>query len=146
MRVWDIEFSYKVKDFLDAWNISVHMWLKYYVYLRLVKKDKKGIQIVPILSTFVVSAIWHGFYPGYYLFFISSGLLDYQFKLGSKIWVLFTWMPVHLQRFLLFAITYIQCAYWGLSFILLDMSRIHKFHSALSYSMHFVLLGSFLFF
>lgn len=95
VRVWDIEFSYKVKDFLDAWNISVHKWLKYYVYLRLIKKDKRGIQIVPILTTFVVSAIWHGFYPGYYLFFISSGLLDYQFKLGSRLWVLFRWMPIH---------------------------------------------------
>lgn len=43
VRVWDIEFSYRVKDFLDAWNISVHLWLKYYVYLRLLKRDKKGI-------------------------------------------------------------------------------------------------------
>lgn len=98
VRVWDIEFSYKVKDFLDAWNVSVHTWLKYYVYLRLIKKDKKGIQIIPILTTFVVSAIWHGFYPGYYLFFISSGLMDYIFKLGAKLWVLFDWMPVTLQR------------------------------------------------
>jgi lysophospholipid acyltransferase len=79
--VWDIEFSYNVKDFLGAWNISVHKWLKYYIYLRLVKPGKH-LQIVPILSTFVVSAIWHGFYPGYFLFFISSGLMDYIFKLG----------------------------------------------------------------
>ena len=107
MRVWDIEFSYKVKDFLDAWNISVHKWLKYYVYLRLIKKDNRGIQIVPILTTFVVSAIWHGFYPGYYLFFISSGLLDYQFKLGARIWVLFRWMPVQVQRLLLFVWSYV---------------------------------------
>ena len=38
-----------------------------------------------------------------------------------------------------------QCAYWGLSFVLLDMARIHKFHSALSYSMHFALFGSLFF-
>lgn len=43
VRVWDIEFSYDVKDFLDAWNISVHKWLKYYVYLRLINRSKKGI-------------------------------------------------------------------------------------------------------
>jgi len=80
------------------------MWLKYYVYMRLLNRNKKGVQIVPIISTFVVSAIWHGFYPGYYMFFISSGLMDYSFKLGSKLWILFDgkpWMPVYLQRILL---------------------------------------------
>jgi lysophospholipid acyltransferase len=98
--VWDIEFSYDVKDFLNAWNISVHKWLKYYVYLRMIKPGKQ-LQIVPILMTFVVSAIWHGFYPGYFLFFISSGLMDYIFKLGQPIYILFTWMPTNLKRVLL---------------------------------------------
>jgi lysophospholipid acyltransferase len=104
VRLWDIEFSYKVKDFLDAWNVTVHKWLKYYVFLRMLDTKKKGIQIVPILTTFVVSAIWHGFYPGYYFFFISSGLMDFIFKLGSPIWILFhnkPWMPIQLQRFFL---------------------------------------------
>ena len=54
-------------------------------------------------------------------------------------------MPLHAQRFLLFAWSYVQCAYWGLSFVLLDMARIHKFHSALYYSMHVALAGSLLF-
>lgn len=144
MRVWDIEFSYKVNDFLGAWNISVHMWLKYYVYLRLIKRDKKGIQLVPIISTFIVSAIWHGFYPGYYLFFLASGIMDYIFKLGSKLWVLFDWMPLTLLRVCLFALNYILCAYWGLCFVFLDIGRIHKFHSALSYTGHIFLGLNFL--
>ena len=37
-----------------------------------------------------------------------------------------------------------MCAYWGLSFVLLDISKIHKYHSALNYSMHFTLLGTFI--
>lgn len=40
--------------------------------------------------------------------------------------------------------SYVLCAYWGLSFILLHMSKIHTFHTALNYSMHFVLLGTFI--
>ncbi len=28
-----------------------------------------------MLATYVVSSIWHGFYVGYYMFFISAGLL-----------------------------------------------------------------------
>jgi len=38
-----------------------------------------------------------------------------------------------------------MCAYWGLSFVLLDLSKIHKFHTALNYSMHFTLFGTFVF-
>jgi lysophospholipid acyltransferase len=100
IRLYDIEFSYKVKDFFDAWNISVHMWLKYYVFLRMVKRDQRN-SLTPILATFVVSAVWHGFYPGYFMFFISSGLNDYMFKQGEKIYILFEWMPVFIKRFIL---------------------------------------------
>lgn len=76
------------------------MWLKHYVFLRMVRKGQK-IGLMPILTTFVVSAIWHGFYPGYFLFFISSGLNDYLFKAGAKIYILFEWMPKFIQKFLL---------------------------------------------
>eukprot|EP00347_Sterkiella_histriomuscorum_P004536 403360089 len=144
IRIYDIEFSYKVQEFFNAWNISVHMWLKHYVFLRLVKKGQK-IGIVPILTTFIVSAVWHGFYPGYFMFFISSGFNDYMFKAGSKIYILFEWVPKFIQKFLLFSWSYFQCAYWGLSFILLDLKSIHKLHSAVHYSLHFVLAFALLF-
>jgi len=42
VRIWGVEFSYLSKDFFDAWNVSVHTWLKYYVYMRLLRRDKKG--------------------------------------------------------------------------------------------------------
>ncbi len=76
------------------------MWLKHYVFMRMITKGKK-ISVVPILTTFLVSAVWHGFYPGYFLFFISSGLNDYLFKMASNIYVLFEWMPSFLAKFLL---------------------------------------------
>jgi hypothetical protein len=34
VEVYKLETSTRVKDFLANWNISVHEWLKYYVYLR----------------------------------------------------------------------------------------------------------------
>jgi len=49
----------------------------------------------------LVSAIWHGFYIGYFYFFISSALNDYTFKLGSKLYVLFGFIPTSVTRFLL---------------------------------------------
>ncbi len=100
IRIYDVEFSYKIQDFFNAWNISVHNWLKHYVFMRMITRGKK-VSLMPILTTFLVSAIWHGFYPGYFLFFISSGLNDYMFKIGSKTYVLFDWAPSFVLKFLL---------------------------------------------
>ena len=101
VKIMGVEFSSRIKDFFGSWNISVHKWLMHYVFLRILKKGRKGVQIKPILTTFLVSAIWHGFYPGYFYFFISSGLNDYSFKLGSKLYVLFSFIPITVQHILL---------------------------------------------
>jgi lysophospholipid acyltransferase len=81
VKMWELEVSSCVKDFLAAWNISTQSWLKYYVYLRLLpnKKDDKSrnsLNVTPMIATFAVSAIWHGFYSGYFVFFTSVALLD----------------------------------------------------------------------
>lgn len=37
------------------------------------------------MITFLVSAIWHGFYPGFLAFFIGAALLDYHSKLAHLV-------------------------------------------------------------
>jgi len=54
-------------DIATYWNICSGEWLKYYIYLRVPLAIRNVIS--PIIITFGVSAFWHGFYPGYYLFF-----------------------------------------------------------------------------
>ena len=54
------------KSLVDHWNICTQQWLQHYVYAR------SGNSLV---TTYVTSAFWHGFYPGYYLFFLSMPLL-----------------------------------------------------------------------
>jgi len=39
---------------------------------------------MPALMTFVVSAIWHGFYPGLYMFFFGAGFCEVIAKMASK--------------------------------------------------------------
>ncbi|KAL3692823.1 hypothetical protein R1sor_006474 [Riccia sorocarpa] len=55
------------------WNIHVSTWLRHYVYERLTSKGKKP-GFWQILVTQVVSAVWHGVYAGYLLFFVNSAL------------------------------------------------------------------------
>ncbi|KAJ6839104.1 lysophospholipid acyltransferase 1-like [Iris pallida] len=57
-----------------VWNIQVSTWLRYYVYDRLIQKGKKP-GFFQLLATQTVSAVWHGLYPGYIIFFVQSALM-----------------------------------------------------------------------
>lgn len=57
---------------IASWNFTVIAWLKNSVYRRLqgalgLRSSSTSCQLV----TFVVSALWHGIFPGYYMFFLT---------------------------------------------------------------------------
>jgi lysophospholipid acyltransferase 1/2 len=54
------------KLILDNWNITTLVWLRRVVY------DRAPFQ--KTFAVFLVSAFWHGFYPGYYFMFLSAAL------------------------------------------------------------------------
>ncbi|EPX73246.1 membrane bound O-acyltransferase [Schizosaccharomyces octosporus yFS286] len=69
------EFAYNIKGALEAWNMNTNKWLRNYVYLRVAKKGKRpGFKST--LSTFTVSALWHGVSPGYYMTFVSAAFIQ----------------------------------------------------------------------
>ena len=68
------EFGENVKSITDNWNICTAKWLKNYVYLRISPPGTKPSMLANY-GTYFVSAFWHGFYPGYYVFFIYSAVL-----------------------------------------------------------------------
>ncbi|KAL3647212.1 Lysophosphatidylcholine acyltransferase 1 [Castilleja foliolosa] len=57
-----------------VWNIQVSTWLRHYVYERLIQKGKKP-GFFQLLATQTVSAVWHGLYPGYVIFFVQSAVM-----------------------------------------------------------------------
>lgn len=58
-----------MKHFLDNWNLSTTRWFRFIAYERLPSGKTLGV--------FLLSAFWHGFYPGYYLTFILGALAVY---------------------------------------------------------------------
>ncbi|GMM51833.1 lysophospholipid acyltransferase [Starmerella bacillaris] len=71
IRPVGVEFGQNIRGVLADWNIITASWLRNYVYLRVVKEGKKpGARATYI--TFLVSALWHGTRPGYYLTFITA--------------------------------------------------------------------------
>ncbi|XP_019856612.1 PREDICTED: lysophospholipid acyltransferase 2-like isoform X2 [Amphimedon queenslandica] len=77
--VLKFEFGKNIREQTLAWNIFTQTWLKRIVYER--------YQWNPVLLTCLVSAIWHGFYPGYYVSFIFVALVtETARKLRLLLW------------------------------------------------------------
>lgn len=71
----NLELAQNTRAYLENWNINTNHWLRNCVYLRVTPKGKKpGFRAS--MATFTTSAIWHGFYPGYYMSFILASLVQ----------------------------------------------------------------------
>ncbi len=70
-----VELAQNTIAYLGNWNINTNNWLRNYIYLRVTPRGKKpGFRAS--MATFVTSAFWHGFYPGYYLTFILASFVQ----------------------------------------------------------------------
>uniref|UniRef100_A0A3Q3WQ63 Uncharacterized protein n=1 Tax=Mola mola TaxID=94237 RepID=A0A3Q3WQ63_MOLML len=64
LNIFGIETATSFKTFIDNWNIRTGIWLKAVCYDRAPKHR--------LALTFLLSALWHGVYPGYYFTFITA--------------------------------------------------------------------------
>ncbi|XP_057340051.1 lysophospholipid acyltransferase 6 isoform X1 [Microplitis mediator] len=109
------ELSSCLKDAISAWNIGTNRWLRMIVY------DRNGP--CKVFATNGLSALWHGFYPGYYLTFATGALFTYAARsvrrhirpyfIGSKPMKFF-------YDVLTFTASRISMAYLAFSFVLLE--------------------------
>lgn len=142
--VWKLETSNRVKDFLAAWNISAHMWLKHYIFMRILPTGKTSVSATAKASliTFIVSAIWHGFYPGFYMFFLAAGMMDYQAKLAGQAFspLVEGKLPGWLVYVLSWIWCYAFCGYFCTAFVLLSFENFHKVYASMYYIGHIILI------
>lgn len=74
-----VELGASAAQLPASWNMSVARWLRVYVYERL--RPRSGpAGFWPLALTQIVSALWHGLYPGYYLFFVNCALAQHASK------------------------------------------------------------------
>jgi len=71
----EFETAPNVQTLSKAWNKKTSLWLTKYAYIR-----TNG----SLVAVYSLSAFWHGFYPGYYLFFLSVPILTFCERLGKK--------------------------------------------------------------
>lgn len=75
MDILGFELPPDVQTMTKKWNKKTSDWLTRYVYIR------TGGNLTAVYST---SAFWHGFYPGYYFFFLSIPLVTFCDRLAKK--------------------------------------------------------------
>jgi lysophospholipid acyltransferase len=98
LRLLPFKLAQEPSAMAANWNVPSANWLKRYVYIRLLPTPEPAgssshkpksrplqqlyYQVFPFFATFFVSAIWHGFYAGYYMFFLSLAFFGSLGKLN----------------------------------------------------------------
>lgn len=124
------EFALSIQDISNRWNYGVAQFLQRYVYFRLAPPGRKA-GWMSNLAVFAMSAVWHGFYGGYYLFFLSGPLIMPVVKQLRRVRVeilepLFELIPViglgvvYVYRGLAILATSWALTWFGATFVLLD--------------------------
>ena len=134
-NLYNIEINLNVRTRIQYWNRSVHIWLKYHVYMRFVNlehKPFKNNKSLASLITFMISACWHGFYPVYYLFFFLFYLIEQcSVALDEKI-DFFNWINKQniALRFICWVFIMSTVNYFGNVFVLLRVDYMMNFFRA----------------
>ncbi|XP_031836461.1 lysophospholipid acyltransferase 6 isoform X2 [Nomia melanderi] len=113
--VYGFEMSLSLRDSIEHWNKGTNSWLRFIVYER-VKHSK-------LVLTYALSALWHGFYPGYYLTFANGAFFTVVSRIGRRN-IRPHFLGSKRKQFLYDALTFIATrilmAYITFSFILLE--------------------------
>ncbi len=64
------EFAGNFRSAMTSWNIATSNWLRRCIY------ERVPANVPRTAATFAMSACWHGFYPGYFLCFLTGGLIN----------------------------------------------------------------------
>ncbi|PKK33390.1 membrane bound O-acyltransferase domain containing 2 [Columba livia] len=131
LRIQQIEFSTSFKMFLDNWNIQTALWLKRVCYER--------ATFSPTIQTFILSAIWHGVYPGYYLTFLTGVLMTLAARaIRNNIRHYFVESPaVKLcYDFITWMATQLAISYTVVPFVLLSVKPSFTFYSSCYFCLH----------
>jgi len=154
-RIWSASFRHEIRDNLreklEDWNHSCQEWLRRYVYLRICSEEegrkhpKKAVFAAN--GAFLVSACWHGFYPGYYLGFIHLFLHQANSKFVYRASHKFEFIPKGpIRVFLKHFLTLIFLNHAGVIFNLLTLTPTLAYLHAVHYVPSIIQIAVFAFF
>uniref|UniRef100_W5MR98 Membrane bound O-acyltransferase domain containing 1 n=1 Tax=Lepisosteus oculatus TaxID=7918 RepID=W5MR98_LEPOC len=133
LNIWKIETATSFKMFIDNWNIQTGAWLKRVCYDR--------APYYPTALTFVLSALWHGVYPGYYFTFITAIPITIAAKAVRKNfrhYFLSSWTIKIMYDILTWAVTQLAVCYTVMPFLLLAVEPTLTFYKSMYFHFHII--------
>lgn len=127
-----LEMATSLKVNVESWNKLTALWLRRIIYDRVPSS-------VNLYAVYFVSALWHGFYPGYYVTFFSVAFLTLAArKVRRNIRPYFQSTPQ--LAFVYDAITWIctrlACPYLAAPFVFLSLRNTWTFYSSYFFFLH----------
>ena len=129
----------------NKWNYQVHVWLKNYVYMRLLTPGKPG-GAYESMMTFCISSLWHGFYAFYHIMFFFAACIQELSKDIYKSHILFVGIPKPLRVAGGWFFTYLTMNYLGVCVVALSLENGLKFNRAMYYYVFIMILGGLILF
>ncbi|XP_064462895.1 lysophospholipid acyltransferase 7-like [Ornithodoros turicata] len=129
------EISVTVRDGIRHWNNTVQYWLAVYFYKRLpFNRAFRGV------LTMVLSSIWHGLQPGYFVCLVSASaflVADRHLELWTQ---RFRGVRYVVSRLLLWLLKTEAFTYMLAAFLLLDGVRVWRYYSHVYFVGHLYVL------
>ncbi|RWS31105.1 Membrane-bound O-acyltransferase domain-containing protein 2-like protein [Leptotrombidium deliense] len=133
--IYRFETSLNLREALEAWNKTTQSWLRRTAYER--------SPHYRTLATFALSAVWHGFYPGYYMTFLTGAIFTQAARTARRCLRPRFQRSVASQKLydvLTFIMTRMMIAYLVFPFVLLEFNASLKVYSRLFFYGHIVSL------
>ncbi|XP_059047018.1 lysophospholipid acyltransferase 6 [Achroia grisella] len=138
--VFGFELAQNFRTAVASWNKNTNAWLRGVAYSR-------GGAAFRTARVYMLSAVWHGFYPGYYMTFFAGGIFTVTARNVRTVV-----RPVFLESrtkklfydLLSFITTRVAMTYATVPFVLLHLGPSLAFYGKLYYSLHFIAIGAML--
>ncbi|CAL8289280.1 unnamed protein product [Merluccius merluccius] len=133
LNIWGIETATSFKTFIDNWNIQTGVWLKSVCYDRAPRHR--------MALTFVLSALWHGVYPGYYFTFITAIPITAAARAVRRCfrhYFLFSRGVKRLYDLMTWAATQLAICYTVMPFLLLAVEPTMVYYRSMFFHVHLI--------
>ena len=87
------DFGYNIGDAINNFNRSIHIYLKYCVYIRIIFLPHSWIKnyFIAAIFVFIFAALWCGIYIGMYFFFAAACII-YQLHFNLELFGFYDWL------------------------------------------------------
>lgn len=138
--ILQFEFATSLKQAIESWNKGTNVWLRMIVYERVTR--------YPTVFTYLLSALWHGFYPGYYLTFLSGALFTFaarQVRRYVRNYFMDSRETKLLYDLITFAVTHFVLAYITFPFVSLEFYSSVVLYNKMYWCLHIGAVLAFIF-